>query len=398
MSFKEVLERLIAKDRRYAHLRGMPDPTQLSIVYQPIKTRHTVKPHRLPCINEGAVLEWCNTCRGELNHVRDCDIHNRCTRGVVSENIRSCATCRDYKPDYGVLGSPPGIKIKAGLSTNLSGYAFNASIIRWQGKLLLAYRDGWRGSNIHIAELDDSFNVIGTRFVDGLFRREANYGREDPRLFVHNNQLHLAYTGVHGERHSSIWTYQCYARLSNDLTAEATFSPQIRGSRHWEKNWGFFSHDNQLYAVYTIAPDHLVLRITEDGTASVAYEVTTGLTWNGGILRGGSPPVRVGDEYWCFMHDRIEAHGLFIYRTGLYTFNAAPPFAPRRYIPEPILTADPLTKPSDQYAAVIFTCGAILSDNGHEWILSSGIHDRWIEIHKLNHAELENRFVTIKRV
>lgn len=397
MSFATVLEHLISKDERYVRFRGMPDPTVPRPEKPPIRQTSPLvaKPHRLPCINEGAVLEWCNTCTGELRHVRDCDLHDRCTRGVISENIRTCATCRDYKPDYGVVGAPAGVKIRDGLTTNLSGYAFNASLIRWRGGLLLAHRDGWKGSNIHIAELDESLRVTGTRRIDGLFRHEANYGREDPRLFVHNDRLHLAYIGVHGRTPNDIWTYQCYARLRDDLTVETTYCPQIRASRHWEKNWGFFSHNGELHAVYTISPDHLIVRISDDGVASVAHETTRKLTWNGGQLRGGAPPVRVGDEYWHFMHDRIEVAGLRIYRTGLYTFDAAPPFAVRRYIPEPILVADPLTKPADQYAAVLFTCGAVRSEDGATWQLSSGIHDRWIEVHEFRHDELEGRLVKI---
>lgn len=52
-----------------------------------------------PCIHEGAVLEWCNTCNGERKHVRDCDLYEKCTRGKVSDKVRACEECDDYKPD-----------------------------------------------------------------------------------------------------------------------------------------------------------------------------------------------------------------------------------------------------------------------------------------------------------
>jgi hypothetical protein len=67
----------------------------------------TPAPHPLPCIHEGAVLEWCNTCSGELRHVRDCDLHERCTRGVVGETVRSCATCGDYAPSTPAVDTRP---------------------------------------------------------------------------------------------------------------------------------------------------------------------------------------------------------------------------------------------------------------------------------------------------
>lgn len=353
--------------------------------------------HSLPCIHEGAVIEWCETCKGvkaELRHVRDCEVHDRCTRGRNNGAVRACVQCPDYRPDYGVNGSLPGVKIVDGLTKNLSGFAFNAGLIRWRGRLLLAHRDGWSGSNIHIADLDESYRVTGTRLISGLTRRESNYGREDPRLFIHNDRLYLAYIGVHGVRSDSIWTYQCFARLNDDLTVEQTFAPRAPGRNQWEKNWGFFSHAGELYAVYTVAP-HRILRISEHGTATWAYEAPTGIRWLGGELRGGAPPVLMGDEYWHFIHDRIEVDGLRIYRTGLYTFSASPPFEPRRYIPNPILVADPQTKPSDQYAAVLFTCGALFDEANDHWKLSSGIHDRWIEVHTLSRTDLEQQLISL---
>src|SRR5256885_12693044 len=51
-------------------------------------------------------------------------------------------------------------------------------------------------------------------------------------------------------------------------------------------------------------------------------------------MRGGAAPVRVGDEWWCFFHDRVESGGHRIYRAGLYTFAAAPPFRVLRLIPD----------------------------------------------------------------
>lgn len=52
---------------------------------------------RSPCVHEGAVLEFCPTCQGDLRHVRDCDVHERCTRGFVSTLIKSCINCPEYR-------------------------------------------------------------------------------------------------------------------------------------------------------------------------------------------------------------------------------------------------------------------------------------------------------------
>lgn len=56
-------------------------------------------PRALPCLYEGAVQEWCHTCpaTAEGKHVRACDLHDSCTRETVSDRVRSCAMCDDYR-------------------------------------------------------------------------------------------------------------------------------------------------------------------------------------------------------------------------------------------------------------------------------------------------------------
>lgn len=53
------------------------------------------RPHTVPCVHEGHIIEHC-PAGNELLHVRDCDIHDRCTRG--KGRIRSCEGCTDYQP------------------------------------------------------------------------------------------------------------------------------------------------------------------------------------------------------------------------------------------------------------------------------------------------------------
>lgn len=67
--------------------------------------------YTLPCIHEiipeagrGQILEYCNTCNGEMRHVRFCNIYEKCTRTTVSNKVRSCINCAKekdspYKPD-----------------------------------------------------------------------------------------------------------------------------------------------------------------------------------------------------------------------------------------------------------------------------------------------------------
>jgi hypothetical protein len=184
---------------------------------------------------------------------------------------------------------------------------------------------------------------------------------------------------------------QLYARLSADgMAVEEVFAPHYPFRARWEKNWSFFEFDEDLLAVYSFTPCR-ILKI-EGNFASLAYETPTTAVWQGGEIRGGAPPVRVGEEWWCFTHDRILDRHL-IYRTGLVALDSRPPFAVRRMVPEPILAADCGTKPAMQYSSVVFAGGAVRY--GDDWVIAHGIHDHWCELHWFNHAELESRLVAL---
>lgn len=66
--------------------------------------------YSLPCLKEGAILEFCPSCNGESRHVRECDEYEKCTRGYVSNKVKSCVRCAQepntkYEPD--LTQSPP---------------------------------------------------------------------------------------------------------------------------------------------------------------------------------------------------------------------------------------------------------------------------------------------------
>ncbi len=60
--------------------------------------------YSIPCINEGAILEYCYKCNGEIKHVRECEIYERCTRGEVSTKVQACITCENYVADNQISG------------------------------------------------------------------------------------------------------------------------------------------------------------------------------------------------------------------------------------------------------------------------------------------------------
>lgn len=359
---------------------------------------------QLGCIHRGDRIRKLGQTCGACSVFR-CSLHTECVltpNDLNTQGLKVCMSCEDRKPrrDGSVVApslpnplvgqSRPAIPLDhITLCPGTPGLRFNPSIIEWKKGYLYAFRNGWRGSEIYVVELDKQFKQVGQPIQLNLTHSEANYGREDPRLFIYNSRLHISYTGVVGGtriRHTNV----LYARLSNSLQVEQIFFPRYAQRSHWEKNWQFFEWDKKLYATYTVAP-HKILRI-EGENATVAYETSTAAPWNLGTeMRGGASPVKVGDEYYSFFHSRVEQGRLRVYLTGLYTFEAKPPFAIKRIIPQPIDVATPANKPADQYASVVWAGGAVRS--GDDWAIATGIHDRWSEVRFWNADQLENELV-----
>jgi len=308
--------------------------------------------------------------------------HEKCVqnRAVKDRGITFCQKCPDFVPlgqarleasarlharERGPIAGPEAPSYLRRLDERSAwpgapGLRFNSSILQVPGKpgYLFAYRTGWRGSEIYLGWLDETFAPTGQPWKLELYHaREAPYGREDVRLFWHAGRMHVGYVGVVARLNTLHHTSVLYARLTEDLTVEQVYYPAYDKRNDWEKNWQFFSHDGELFAVYRVAP-HTILRI-EGEKATLAYTTPTRAPWTGGELRGGASPVRVGEEYWCFFHDSVERNGRRVYRAGLYTFEARAPFRVQRMILRPILEADPTTRPADQWCSVVFPCGAM---------------------------------------
>lgn len=362
------------------------------------RTKNLAAPVRkkLPCLYEGEPLTGIERAERLLDHRRKwlwCGHPEKPHGEAVNKCLKCGPTCRGYtdgiRPTAGwpirfdehnlYPGSVPGLRFNTSIHPHGDGYA-------------MAFRTGWCGSDIYMTRLDKQFQPHGPAVKLELKHPRANYGREDPRLFTHGH-LHLSFVGVQGIARNKIRTHMLFARLNDRFEVEDVFYPVIENRRSWEKNHSYFAHEGELYAVYGITP-HKILRVRGNVT-EWAHETPFATPWRGGEMRGGASPVRVEDEYWHFFHDRIEQDGHRIYRTGVYTFDARPPFAPRRCVPWPILVADPTTKPPEQYASVQFCCGAVL--DGDSWVLSHGTHDRYTELHKFNKSALEREMVEVPR-
>jgi predicted GH43/DUF377 family glycosyl hydrolase len=177
--------------------------------------------------------------------------------------------------------------------------------------------------------------LIWQRRIDNELIREEPLeivGRgsfEDGRIFLHNGRHWVAFTEGFYERTPYIAVQQI-ARLGEDWQPEEKITIPYGangGGRKSEKNWQFFSYEGRLHFIYSIVP-HLVVELGTDMKPSKEYRTGEALYWPWGeVLRGGTPPIRLGDNFITFFHSHTEHRQADRrYAMGAYAFEARPPF------------------------------------------------------------------------
>jgi hypothetical protein len=293
-------------------------------------------------------------------------------------------------------------------------YTFNPAITQFHGNLLMAYRavlaDGLR--RIAICRLDERHDVVHGSVVPlSDHMPEAGDWQADPRFCVLGSRLCLHFNT--GRRRPN----EIYLVELDPGTLLPTSAPRPRalaGPRQVvEKNWLLFDGGSQeMLAVYRIAP-HTVLRVSPGAAGPVPCERMEEIGWDPsaytsrfGPMRGGTPPVRVGEVYYSFFHSVYAlplVHRLFNrlrhgewarryrFALGFYGFAASAPFAPVCFSPRPILFAPPrreplerqLNRPADR---VIYADGAAF-DAG-VWTVSLGLQDEQCCLETFSHEKL----------
>lgn len=259
------------------------------------------------------------------------------------------------------------------------GKSFNPGLAYKDGKRYIVWRKGWRCAEIWGGELDADCNIVESRRILGR-KQGTTDGFEDPRLFEHNGSLWLAYT-----RLCSDGVFQAVASLDASLIVREEWIFKGNSTRK-EKNWQFFSSAQHLQAIYRILP-HTVGRVYCDEFVLSPPE-RQGLKWHWGQPRGGTPPVRVGDEFFSFFHSSIKYH----YVAAPYAFSAAPPFAITRWPKTHLLIAQQDFMPPDS-PHVVFPSGALFCSG--VWTISYGWHDRFCCLVEISHDEVLATLETI---
>jgi len=256
----------------------------------------------LACVHRGDMIAAasCFTCgkRDGKAAIIACGVHGRCSLKLYNAGQQEarCESCLERLE----------LRVHAGQRQRIDGgqllaheWQFNNSLLRYRARWLMAYRLGWNDARLAIAELDDNLQPIqSSRLALNL-----GHAQEDPRLWTFRGELYVSFSAVFSKPGGKVdHTDVCYARL--DLAADGRvsvadeFAPRYAGRQPWEKNWGFFEHAEQLYAVYSIKP-HRVLRIDGDA-AELVSEQPCPFPRKAGFLHGGAPFVKHNGEFYSF--------------------------------------------------------------------------------------------------
>ncbi len=283
-------------------------------------------------------------------------------------------------------------------------YAFNPSIVRWKNSLLMSIRhipnakDSFT-SHIGLVWLDENFNPTGKpQFLNPRPQSSrAPLRAEDARLLTVNDRLYIIYSDNEDVKISKGGFRVYVAELINDNGYFSIKEPeclsQFEGENKnlREKNWVPFDYEGNLLLAYSISP-HKILqpRLDKSGSCDVVFSTQNNFTsWEWGIPRGGTPGLKIGNEYLSFFHSSVEMQTLhsnqkkiWHYFMGAYTYEAAPPFTITRTSKIPIVgdrfyngfEYRPYWKP----VKVVFPCGFI-HDYNYVWVVyGKDDHEIWI--------------------
>jgi hypothetical protein len=244
---------------------------------------------------------------------------------------------------------PEAKAIDGGIVTTKSGWqkrqlkleeqsGFNGALFDMADSTLCIYR-GSNSKSLKYTYLDSDLNPVGEQRDLGVWRNE------DPRVVCHENRVYLSTTFSWYKAQTRVELrelgflpdgtvlnrrFQLFDHIAN--WPEYTKPP-------FEKNWVPFSHDENLYYIYSLSP-HRVLRVDlKTEAVSLAYTTETPASkWQSDChLRLNAPPVLLPNgNYLSTYHVNNRRK----YYTGFYEFEGKPPFSVLRMSSEPELWPD----------------------------------------------------------
>lgn len=236
-------------------------------------------------------------------------------------------------------------------------------------------------------------DVIDLKLASDIFE-EA----EDPRVIFNEGKFYVSYCSW--SQRSQYHARQILAEFDKDWKFKSSltvpfgfndFKAPDKYTKPAEKNWLFFRHDDKWHFVYSAVP-HLVVELQKKRI--VEHKTMVALPWKCGEIRGGTPPMRVGDEYFTFFHSSLPwRKRQKRYYAGAIAFEAKAPFRITRITKDPLLRGSESDTRINRGPLVCFMCGAVFEDN--HWLTTFGVNDEATGWTRLPHTDLLQRMTSV---
>lgn len=236
--------------------------------------------------------------------------------------------------------------------------------------------------------LDSSYNVISEPIDwSGEIQRRADHLKwvADPRAFSYQGRQFVTFNTGHSERPNSIYIVEVDA--AGIPVADPIVVKLARNRRLIEKNWGFFEHEDTLYAIYTLAP-LTILQCRFEPDHLMCWPIfrhpwiNDHLLISSGPLHGGTSPVRVGNHLVTVFQSRAQGQTGFKYTGNLIAMESTPPFRPLMVGATPLfrLTANelqmqPQRKLNTRVEQCFYPAGLLAGQDGNTLDITYGIND-----------------------
>lgn len=293
---------------------------------------------------------------------------------------------------------------------------FNPSLIEWGGNFLLSFRIyGPNGSThqIGLARLDQECNLIGNAQVLDIPFDDAycHSKRQDPRLISLNGRLYIVYNNhlktVVDREIRRMLVAEVLSRDGKFYVEKSDIFMHFEGEQltRTEKNWVPFDYQGNLFLAYSLTPHRILHPVLGTEFCASVCASETPSCWDWGVLRGGTPALKIGNEYLAILHSSknmptLHSGGKTIlhYFMGAYMFSAEPPFHITRISPEPIVAKNFYNGPAYKTwkpLRVVFPCG-LVSTGPYLWI-SYGKQDHEVWVVKVDREKLLSTLIPVNK-
>jgi predicted GH43/DUF377 family glycosyl hydrolase len=291
---------------------------------------------------------------------------------------------------------------------------FNCGVIeRADGTWLITRRSQWKQredfgyNDIMAFKLEDVRPIVGVKVHMGTQFPHEHF--EDPRAVMVNGRTFISACNFIryrvGQRETMTWPHQMISEVNMEWQLVQRWDPAYgfngrdSGSNtHHEKNWLWWWRNGHPHLIYGASPHQVVpfdnnfraLGVRDPASATCHSETGCGpmehgmlkcwetkwnaIVWRYGTIRGGTPPVLVGNELITFFHSSTPwTTEKRQYHMGAYAFENKPPFRITRITREPLLTGSRFDRWYPSKPPCFFVVGSLLR-NG-EWLLTGGCND-----------------------